>query len=196
MISIQSNIHQFARTMAKDGPVARQLPFAISRALNAVAGDVEKNTVKRMRRTFDRPTPFTLRGVLVRRSSKRNLVVHIGFKDRQADYLDRQEHGGRRLPKGRALVVPGRRRANKYGNLPRGSVKRLLSRGDTFSARLGGTAGIWRRVGKRIRLEVLYTASARYAPRFGFIDAAAKTARSRFAGHLDRTLAEALRTAR
>lgn len=196
MISLESNIRSFSRRMATDGPVARQLPFAISVALNETARDAERNTRKRLARVIDRPTPFTLRGTLVRRASKRNLVARVGFKDRQAGYLRWQEEGGRRTPTGRALLVPGNRRRNRYGNIPRGAVQRLLARGDTFSGRIGSTAGIWRRTGNHLRLEILYASSADYTPRLGFASAVAKTARARFPNHLDRALAAALRTAR
>jgi len=37
----------------------QQLPFALAKTLTDIAGIAKNEAVKEMRRTFDRPTPFT-----------------------------------------------------------------------------------------------------------------------------------------
>lgn len=192
-VSFRSNLEAFRRALDETG--AREVPFAAARALTDTARDVETNTAKRLPKVFDRPTPFTLRGLFVKPARKARLVATVGFKDKQADYLALQETGGTRRPKGRALVVPASARVNRYGNLPRGAVRRALARPDTFSGTVRGVAGIWQRTRRGgVRLLVAYEDRARYEPRLGFDDGARKTALARFGRHFARRFAEAVET--
>ena len=54
---------------------------------------------------FDRPTPFTRRGVGYRPAYKNRPVARVFIKDIQARYRTR-EYGGVRMPRKRALVLP------------------------------------------------------------------------------------------
>ncbi len=192
-LSFATNVEAFRRELTDLG--AREVPFAAARALTDTARDVEKNTAKRLPKVFDRPTPFTLRGLFVKPATKARLVATVGFKDRQAGYLELQETGGTRRPKGRALVVPAAARLNRYGNLPRGAVRRALARPDTFSGTVRGVGGIWQRIGRGgVRLLVAYEDRASYAPRLGFAEGARKTALARFGRHFARRFAEAVAT--
>lgn len=194
-VSFRHDLRRFNRGLSDFA--RRQLPFATALALTRTAEDVKTNTLKRMARVFDRPTPFTMRGVAVRRASKRRPAAAVFLKDRQADYLEHQETGGTRTPSGRALVIPQAARVNRYGNLPRGAVARAAARPDTFEGTVNGTPGIWQRKrGGKVRLLVSYADRARYAPRFGFQDGARKTAVARFGERFAEAFAEALRTAR
>lgn len=192
-----ANFDAFQRAM-KDVE-RRQLPYAIALTLNATMEDVERNTHKSLSRRLDRPTPFTLRALARRRAVKRNLQASVIFKDSQAAYLEQQETGGIRKPKGRALLLPVGQRVNQYGNLPKGAVKRLLARNDVFSGEVKGVGGIWQRPkGRRkpLKLLVAYQPKAAYQPRLGFRDGALKTAKARIGGHFSRSMALALKTAR
>lgn len=164
-----------------------QLPFAASLAINDTLGDIKRNEEKGIAKRFDRPTPFTRKAVGLKRSTKRRLTGAAFIKDAQAEYLETQETGGERRPKGRALVVPVEQRRNKYGNLPRGAVGRLLANPKVFATRPGSRlpGGIYRRTGgkrnPRLRMLVAFEAVTRYAPRFRFIETARKTAEAQFA---------------
>ena len=160
--------------------------------------DVEKAVEKRIATTFDRPTPYTQRAVYVRPASKSKLYAEVGIKDRQARYLEIQETGGTRQPKGRAIVLPVGARLNKYGNMPKGAVGRALARKDTFSGRIGGVAGIWQRQrkGQPPKLLYAYENDATYQPVFRFQATADEVARTRLRSNISRAMATAILTAR
>ncbi|WP_246797466.1 hypothetical protein [Burkholderia perseverans] len=61
--------------------VQRQLPFAASVALNKTANVAKQALADEMCDVFDRPTPYTLRSLRVRRATKRQLVARVGFID-------------------------------------------------------------------------------------------------------------------
>ena len=195
MIGITANFDQVIKEISD--VERRQVPFAIALTLNAVVDDVERNTLKSMTRRLDRPTPFTLRGMAKRKANKRRLEARLFFKDRQAGYLEKQETGGVRRPKGKALLVPAGQRLNKYGNLPKGAVKRLLARKDVFSGKVGGVGGIWQRKrGGRLKLLIAYEPKARYQPRLRFRETALKTTTARIGTHWRRSFAKAVATAK
>ncbi len=200
MLLLSSNTKDVSRELGR--LVREQMPFATALALTETARDIETNVNKRIGRAFDRPTPFTKRAVYVQRATKAQLVATMGIKDKQAEYLGIQETGGERLPERRALVLPSQARVNQYGNIPRKAVARALSRPDTFSGKVGGVAGVWQRTkagrkGKRSAKRLYaYEAKARYQPRFGFLDTAAKTAEARFPTQFWRALARAISTAK
>ncbi|GHE03750.1 hypothetical protein U879_05690 [Defluviimonas sp. 20V17] len=177
----------------------RQIPFAVSVAINRTLGDVKKNAEKRLRRAFGNPTPFTLRAFRMKRSSKRRLSGAVYAQKTQAEYLRFAEEGGNRKPRGRAIVVPVRQRVNKYGNLPRRTASRLMARPDVFSGHPNGhpgAGGIYQRTKTGLRLLIAYASGARYRKRLRFGETANKTAAARLPIHIERALAEAMRSAR
>lgn len=60
-----------------------QMPFAAAKMLTAVAGDVQKHMVSRLPQVFDRPTPFTQRGVFVKRAEKSTQRAEVYFPESQ-----------------------------------------------------------------------------------------------------------------
>ncbi|MEP1612675.1 MAG: hypothetical protein ABJL72_12235 [Roseobacter sp.] len=200
-LNISNNIKEVQRGL--NDVAQRQIPFATSLAINDVLNEIKRNTEKRMRRVLHNPTPFTLRGVAVRRSSKRNQTGIVFIKDIQAEYLKRLEEGGDRRPNRRALLVPVGQRVNKYGNLPRGAVGRTLAKPAVFSGSPKGNAragGIYQRIGKgrsaRLKLLIHYTDIARYIPKLGFQRGAQKTANARLPSAMRKALLRAVSSAR
>tara|TARA_R110002020_G_scaffold474099_2_gene704512 strand:- start:14545 stop:15165 length:621 start_codon:yes stop_codon:yes gene_type:complete len=184
----------------------RQLPFAMMLALNDTAADVKDAEERDLEKTFDRPTPFTKRGVYVKRASKSTLTATVGMKPVQAQYLKLHASGGIRLPKRRALVIGAGLRRNKYGNLPKGAMKRAEAKGDTFVAgkRGGGSQlapGLYQR-GKgargrgKIKLLVSFEPRAQYKKRLEFQPVALRRARGVYEAHLVRRLKQSQATAR
>jgi hypothetical protein len=194
-----------------------QLPFAVALGINDVAGQIQEAEQTSLARDLDRPAPFTKRGLFVSRASKRRLVGVVGFKAAQASYLETQATGGRRRAKGKAIVVPVGQRLNKYGNMPRGSLKRALAKPDVFSGTIKGVAGIWQRpkrgarrtksggaqsgrvatVGKRkgLKLLAIYKDSVKYSPRLKFVPRAQVKATAEIGPAIARHLARAVKTA-
>ncbi|WP_282130134.1 hypothetical protein [Roseobacter litoralis] len=199
--NITNNIKEVQRGL--NDATRKQIPFAASVAINSVLNDIKRNFEKRLRRVLNNPTPFTLKAVAVRRANKRTLTGTVFIKDIQAGYLKWLEDGGRRQPNRRAILVPVRQRVNKYGNLPRGAVRRTLAKATTFSgAPKGkpGAAGVYQRVGKgrtsKLKLLLHYADAARYKPRLGFNSSARRTAEARLPGAMLSAIRKAVSTRR
>ena len=196
-MSLQSNLRDVERDLSD--AARRQLPFATSLALNATAEEIQKNETRRLDKALDRPTPFTKKAYALRRSTKRRLEARVFVKTIQARYLEKQEEGGTRQAPRRAIVLPQKARVNKYGNLPRGAVKRQLANPKVFSGKPKGngrTPGIYKRQGRKLVKLMSYTARAKYEPRLAFRRSAALTAGHRFPVHLERALRKAFSTRR
>ncbi|MEP5730377.1 MAG: hypothetical protein ABJL67_13530 [Sulfitobacter sp.] len=204
MFDITADFDKLERILSD---VARkQLPFAMMMAINDTGADVKRAEERQLDRKFDRPTPFTKRGVYLRRANKSGLTAIVGFKRVQASYLGLQVTGGVRRPKRKALVIGAGLRRNKYGNLAKGAVKRAESKGQTFVAkRRGGGShlrpGLYQR-GKgrggsgKLKMLVTFEPRAKYEKRFPFHQTAERTARAAFEGHLVRRIKEAVKSAK
>lgn len=176
-----------------------QMPFALSQALNDTAQDVMRAWQQEIDTKIDRPTPFTRRGVFVQRSSKQRLEAVVGIKDVQAEYLKWQVRGGTQSSRRRAIPVAVKQKRNKYGNAPRGSLRRVLAKPNTFSGRVKGRAGVWQRMkNKRRPLKLLfaYNASHQYQRKLNLERPARRVASRVVQGHLARRLSVAIATAR
>lgn len=132
---------------ALDDVARRQIPFAAAQALNATVQVVQEAEVREMRDVFDRPTPYTLSGVYVKRATRARLEAEVGLKDfaakgtPAAKFLWAQIAGGLRRPKRfevalrRAgvlppdmLAVPGEgARLDAFGNMNRGQLVQILA---------------------------------------------------------------------
>lgn len=130
----------------------RQLPFVTARMLTGLAGDVQTHFKKRLPVAFDRPTPFTQRGVFMKRAEKATLTSEVFFPNSQEqqgkaqrEYLQpgvksatyaRQQKKTEFLltrmgwlPPG-WVTVPGRYiqqgRLDAYGNMPGAYYKQII----------------------------------------------------------------------
>lgn len=192
-INIKSNVREVTRTLNRIQK--KQIPFATSLALNKTAEFTATNLNNDTRRYFETPTPFTQRSFNYKRSNKRNLTARVFAKPRQTQYLQYQVYGGTRRPTGRALLLPEDIRLNKYGNIPRNAIQRLLARKDTFSGTVRGIPGIWQRR-NGLRLLVAYEPKATYSPVYPY-ERLTRTYVDRSIEPFFRTaLTRALRTAR
>jgi len=128
-----------------------------------------------------------------------------------------QATGGKRRAKRRAVGVPVNQRLDKYGNMPRGALKRALAKPDVFSGTVNGVAGVWQRpkrgrrrtkqgpqkgrtgtVGARKGLKLLaaYKAAVDYSPRLKSVPRAHRLAGTAIAPAIARRLAQSVKTAR
>lgn len=127
--------------------MTKQLPFAISQALNATAFDARVAINSSTRQYFDKPNRFTQSAFFVQRSTKRNLEALVFAeaspgKDR-ARYLKYGIQGGQRvqkgferkflaevvgsrtIPAGAQLVPTSLVRLNASGNVSLATIKRI-----------------------------------------------------------------------
>lgn len=125
---------------------AGQVPYALSVALNNTA---EKGRVKvraEMPKVFDRPTPWVLNSLRVKRSTKTNLTAELAYKDKNLvesarSMVEPHVFGGRRhfkamearllaiglMPKGYNAVPGEAAKLDAYGNMSRGQISQLLN---------------------------------------------------------------------
>jgi hypothetical protein len=201
VLSIHVDVSKLAERLGQYA--SRQLPFAVSRALNDTGHLVAKRLNDETLVAFDRPTPFTQRAFAVLKpSDKQTLAVLVGARPIQEEYLRLQVTGGTRTPKGRALVVPRRAQLNAYGNLPRSALRRLLARKDVFVARRRDPRtrhlepGLYQRWDGRLIPLIAFEEQAQYEPRFPFEEVAKAEAIMRLPDALTTRLVEAIATAR
>lgn len=204
--------------------MTKQLPFAISKALNSVGFDVRDALKGASRQVFQNPTPFIQNAWRVDRSSKRNLSVLIYPEAKRVPYLLRNITGGQRGNKpferkylaeavssmpANSKLIPAAIRRNAAGNVSLAVLKTITSqskqkgRNSVFiGTPIGGARppGVYQRVGGRgnPKLKPLFIAVQRasYRPIFPIQAIGAKVAERRFGIYLRSSLEQALATAR
>lgn len=197
----------------------RQIPFATSQALTAIARKVQAAEMAALSTTLDNPTPFTLKSVAVIPARKATQEAVVFVKDIAAAYLAPFEFGGPHfLGSKRALLNPKAQPVNQYGNLPRTTLARLKSRPNVFvgtiktksGAELGGVferLGMTRtgRVRKArkgqpaphgLKLLIRFSDPLPVKPTLHYRDRARKIVEQSFAAELSKALAAAMKTAR
>lgn len=207
MISVKSNIADVTKRLSKIQ--RKQIPFATSVALNDTAFGLQKEIKRQMPQKLDRPTPWTISGVQVKKSTKKNLtaVVYMagadGLPKQNADrnkYIKYQVNGGTRTPKKSKIPVPYTKnmKLNKYGNMPRNKVKSLVARPDVFVGNVKGVEGIWQRNKRNdsIKLLVAFEPVAHYSKRLPFNRIGEGFSMNKFTPNFTRALVRALASAR
>jgi hypothetical protein len=201
--------------------MTKQLPFAISRALNETGFDIRNALNGATRQYFNNPVPFTQRAFFVNRSNKRNLSVDIYAERRRARYLRTLISGGQRgqkpfelkflrdaqasMPKGSRLV-PAAIRLNAAGNVSLSALRKieqqlsLKGRNSTFIGTPSGNnrpAGIYQRMAKgKLKPLFIATPQASYRSMFPMQEIGMKVAERRFGQYLRSSLEQAIATAR
>ncbi|HEX7853829.1 MAG TPA: hypothetical protein VF503_09055 [Sphingobium sp.] len=129
---------------------ARQMPFAVSLALNNLAVGIVDEERDLIAEFFDSPTPFTINAFRTVVATKSRRYVVIAAKDIQDQYLAPYVFGGTRsYGNKRAMIVPRDVPVNRYGNLPRGAARALSAKPGVFVGKVktkhGVQSGIWER---------------------------------------------------
>lgn len=144
----------------KLGGYARQVPFAMSRALNKTARGAQGAVVQELYTVFDRPTPFIIRSVQVKTSDKSDLTAQVYISDEgvydtpDGEYsaksvlLPHMKGGNRTHKKSEIrLIWNGMMRPNQYivpgpgapldrhGNISAGQMQRILGFIKAYSER-------------------------------------------------------------
>lgn len=161
-VHVSSNIPAVKKALTEQ---RRQVPFALSRALNATAADVQRDEQRVMEQRFDRPTPYTVNSLWTKRSTKVDLEAVIRPKDGGAGsgrsasaWLDVGVAGGARrmkgfelalrtagiLPSGMYVVPAAAAQLDVFGNWKRSELTRIL-----VALRSGATAAASRQIARR-----------------------------------------------
>jgi hypothetical protein len=216
MASITLNIrNELPKAVRWTDAMTKQLPFSISQALNATGFDARKSLNGATRQYFDRPTKFIQKSFLVRKSTKRNLIVEVYPDAKRKPYIGRNITGGTRgqkpfelryqslttgnLPQGNALI-PAAIRTNANGNVSLATIKRISRQVATkgsnsvFIGQPKGAArppGVYQRYNRNKRLRPLFLSVdlPSYRPIFPINEIGAKVAERRFGVYLRQYLA-------
>lgn len=131
-----------------DAAATRHIPFATALALTKTAGIAKQNLREEMMRVFDAPTPYALNSLRTSPATKTKLVATVHLKDEFGTsgtpahkFLDPEIDGGPRRykrfeialersagkPAG-TYAIPGiAAKKDRFGNIPAGEIRRLLS---------------------------------------------------------------------
>lgn len=222
MANITLNIEsELPKAIRWTDAMTKQLPFAISKALNNTAFDIRNSLNGATRQYFNNPVPFTQRAFLVNRSNKRNLTVDIYAERRRARYLRTLISGGQRgqkpfelrflseaqasMPKGSRLV-PASIRLTPAGNVSLASLRKIQQqlaskgRNSVFIGKPTGNsrpAGIYQRTAQgKLKPLFIATPQASYRAMFPMQEIGTKVAERRFGQYLRSSLEQAIATAR
>lgn len=203
-LSVKSDVRALSKKL--DALARKQLPFATAQALNATAEQVRDAQRENMRKVLDKPTPFTLNSVSIKRASKSNPVALVYVKSIAVAYLLPYEIGGKNKLNSRALIKPVGQKVNQYGNLPRTTLARLKGKPNVFIGKVqtkdGVVDGVWQR-GKKTRgksggLKLLMKFEDAHDVRqhLDYRGVGKRVVHAVFPRELDRAVAKALATAR
>lgn len=214
--SISTTVAKVVRDLY--GLHGNQVPFSVALALTRTAQHAGKAEEEALRRSFENPTPFTMRAVGVQRADKRELEATVYIKERQASYLRPEIEGGQRELKSfeelfeGGYVVPGAGiRRNQYGNVSKATIKRIGSelrqgaskryfrgvpKGHELPAGIYQRIGQHRRDGGTIRPLLVFTRPPFYEERFPFGEIAEQIGRDSFEQEMAAAWARALASAR
>ncbi len=149
--NIKADLRPVHRAMIALG--AKQVPFASSLALNALAKGVAAIESAAIGSTFDTPTPFTQKAYRIEVATKGRPIAIVAAKDIQAQYLAPYVNGGPRfLGSKRGMLGPRNVGLNQYGNLTRGKMQALKAKPNVYIGPIQTKAGrvingVWQRSG-------------------------------------------------
>lgn len=150
---------------------AKQVRFATAVALTKVAKIAQEDLRGEMMRVFDAPTPYTLNSLRTSPATPSKLVATVHLKDDVSKggtpahkYLDPEIEGGSRRHKrfevalersagkpGSLYAVPGiGAKKDRFGNLPAGEIRRILSYVRAAEQTLGFQANTSEKLRKRL----------------------------------------------
>lgn len=192
-ISLQTDFKQLTRKLKRIE--RKQIPFAAAGALTDTAFQSKAVAVRAMPKFLDRPTPATMKGLLVRKAKKTHLESAVFFKPFVWKYMRWQVLGGTRTT-GRKIAVPGRDvRLNKYGNIP-GKRGGLVKGGAYIRSMGAGRSGIFKKKGKRETIRAILVPRATYKITYPFHLIVERAAKKRFRKNFEKSMDRAMRTAR
>lgn len=171
-IDVTTNLEQATKNISY--LVRKQVPYAASLAINALAKEVLDGEKEAMSSVFKDPTPFTVGSVRRTFANKTKLEAKVFVMDTAAEYLAPYEYGGynKLIGVGKTWLSPkDKDLLNQYGNFPAAFLERYagttnfasstrLKRGvkplpgkpgyfiGTVKNSKGHVGGLWKRVEK------------------------------------------------
>lgn len=162
---IRVNVDSKQLTRVFGDLVNGQLDFALSKALNATAKDVQREVRASMPRKFTLRSTWTQKGIRFDPAKKYALRAVVGSLD---DYMERQEEGGIKMPtKSKNLAIPVNVKHTRKGRIrKRDYPSELLKAGQYQSTR--------RRANRIFKIDETTPANKRHKLKLGIYAASAK----------------------
>ncbi len=188
---VKDNVADVIRSL--DTIQRRQIPYAMSRALNDTAVDAQGAVVSQAQRVFENRKRWWIKGnrrtgIRVGFSNKTNLVASVYTN---AYFAKQQEHGNVKTPRGSKIAVPTDKAPKRLFRSD--GVSKAKTNSKVFSDR----RGVFQRMSRgKLKMLFSWTPSAVVTPRFSFGATAKLRAQQRIKRHFQRRLAQALRSAR
>ncbi len=132
--------------------IKKQVPFAVSKGINAALKDSKREVIRQIPLKLDRPKTFSAKSAIaVTSSNKRERPISgsVFIKDIQAEYLKWQIEGGTQTKTDNPISPVNIRLTKKHGSIPGlkdGKVfKNRIAKGKHFIAKIKGVTGLWLR---------------------------------------------------
>lgn len=197
-INVQSDIAAAMRRLSSITE-KQQFAFATARALTQTAVEVQAEVKRNMPERFTLRRDWIVRGMRVDKATKANLQARVYSRDK---FMGLQEHGGTKNPLRNFLAIPT--------SMVKRTPKDLVKKSDKPAA-LGDRASVVEvngnkylalkkprkgANGQKLRLMYLLVPRAQMEKRLKLGEDGMRIARARFVKNLQRSLEEAVRTAR
>jgi hypothetical protein len=143
-VSVRADIAAATKTLGAFA--SKQIPYATALAINDVAFQIQRAETDAIKATFKSPRPFTAKSVQVQKATKAKQVAMVFIRPEVAKYLDPYEFGGEHVLPGAKLLNPVDQRVDAFGQLTKGTAKRLAARKDVFIGTIDGVRGFWQRL--------------------------------------------------
>ena len=152
-----------------------KIGVAVTRGLNDTAFEMRRRERLELPRIFDRPSPWTIRGINVRKATPEKQVAVFYVQLSQARYLLKQEKGGISYPRrGRRIMVPTEEaepQTNELGSLGKGGVQKLKQlAGARYVTLASGLNAMVRQNALGLTVLAVFLRFVRYKPRYKFIE--------------------------
>ena len=192
-ISLSADVRKASSML---GQFRKQIPYIEARTMTNLAKQVQAAEKAGLSSVFDKPTPFTLRGVGITPATKGLPVATVFLKDKQAQYLAPYEFGGSTFLGTRVGVpVPVGIRTNQYGNLTRNKLAQLAANPKVFKGRVHGVSGFWQRMaGDHLKLLVEWTSGVQVKQHLDFASRAKALVAKQFAPTWETVVSAAIKT--
>jgi hypothetical protein len=210
---VTHNIGEVAK--AFDKMSRGQIQFATSIAINRTAEFARDALKSNMGVVFDRPKPFVINSLFIKRATKSKLTATVFHSDKVSPYLKAEIEGGSRNEKrfelkiGNDILVPTRHvPKDQYGGVSRAYIRKVLGQAYPLRARERYVIvkdkgrgklepGIYERMKDgKIRALFLIKPQAIYQPRYDMQAVVQRTVQSQFGAQFNAAMDFALSTAK
>lgn len=200
MLTVDVDTKQLANSLLR--APRNQVPFAVAMALTRTAQGIQQQLKQDVDKRFTLRNNFVRNAIRFDKATKRDLSAVVGVATSaryDTDFMERQEFGGLKTPRGRHLAIPVEAGRGKRGIIRKSQRPRALLENEKryFTGFIKGTYGLWKRV-KKGELKLIYKMpqKGQVKERLGLRDTVGRQMQAKFNKNLFDALDYAARTAR